>query len=95
MLFGLEGCTKLVFLMLHLEFVGLLFRDEIFGIFNHSSNIRVQSGQLSFVIYTRPSPDPVYHVQRGTFRGIWYPSLMKLLFLLCQEWDCSLVPTRS
>jgi hypothetical protein len=55
MLFGLEGCTELVFLMLHLEFVGLLFRDEIFGIFNHSSNIRVQSGQLSFVIYTRPS----------------------------------------
>jgi hypothetical protein len=31
----------LVFLALWLEFASLLFSDEIFGIFNHSSNIRV------------------------------------------------------
>jgi hypothetical protein len=41
MFFGLEGCTELAFLALRLEFVGLLFSDEIFDIFNHSSNIRV------------------------------------------------------
>jgi hypothetical protein len=35
MLFGLEGCTELVFLALQLEFVGLLISDEIFDIFNH------------------------------------------------------------
>jgi hypothetical protein len=41
MFFGLEGCIDLVFLALQLEFAGLLFSDEIFGIFNDSSNIRV------------------------------------------------------
>jgi hypothetical protein len=41
MLFILEGCTELVFLALQLEFVGLIYSDEIFGIFNHSSNIKV------------------------------------------------------
>jgi hypothetical protein len=41
MMFYLEGCTELVFLVLRLEFIGLLFSDEIFVIFNHSSNIRV------------------------------------------------------
>jgi hypothetical protein len=41
MFFGLEGCAELVFLTLWLEFVGLLFNDDIIGIFNHSSNIRV------------------------------------------------------
>jgi hypothetical protein len=57
MLFGPEGCTELVFLALRLEFAGLLLCDEIFGIFNHSSNIRVYSDQLSFFIYMRPSLD--------------------------------------
>jgi hypothetical protein len=61
MFFGLEGYTELVFLALWLEFVGLLFSDEIFDIFNHSSNIRVWSDQLSIVIYTRPALDPVSH----------------------------------
>jgi hypothetical protein len=41
MFFGLEGCVELVFLAVQLEFAGLLFSDEILGIFNHSSNIRV------------------------------------------------------
>jgi hypothetical protein len=41
MFFGLEGYAELVFMALWLEFTGLLFTDEIFGIFNHSSNIRV------------------------------------------------------
>jgi hypothetical protein len=41
MFFVLEGCAELVFLALRLEFVGLLFSDEIFGIFSHSSNIRI------------------------------------------------------
>jgi hypothetical protein len=41
MFFSLEGCAELVFLPLQLEFVGLLFSDEILGIFNHSSNIIV------------------------------------------------------
>jgi hypothetical protein len=39
--FLLEGCAELVFLALQLEFTDLLFSDEFFGIFNHSSNIRV------------------------------------------------------
>jgi hypothetical protein len=95
MFFGLEGCTELVFLALRLEFIGLLFSDKIFGIFNHSSNIRVWSDQLSYVIYTRPSPDLVSRAQRATFKGIRYPSLTKILFLLCREWYCSLVSTRS
>jgi hypothetical protein len=95
MFFGLEGYTKLVFLALQLEFTGLLFSDEILGIFNHSSNIGVRNDQLSIVIYTRPTLDPVSRVQRATFKGIRYPSLTKLMFLLCPEWDCSVVPTRS
>jgi hypothetical protein len=41
MFFGLEGCVELVFLALRLEFTGLLFSDEMLGIFNHSSNIKV------------------------------------------------------
>jgi hypothetical protein len=41
MFFGLEGCVELVFLALQLAFAGLLFTDEIFGIFNHPNNIRV------------------------------------------------------
>jgi hypothetical protein len=41
MFFGLEGYTESVFLVLWLEFADLLFSDEIFDIFNHSSNIRV------------------------------------------------------
>jgi hypothetical protein len=41
MFFSLEGYTKLVFLVPQLEFAGLLFSDEIFGIFHHSSNIGV------------------------------------------------------
>jgi hypothetical protein len=41
MFFDLEGCAELVFLVLRLEFAGLLFSDEIFDIFNQSSNIRV------------------------------------------------------
>jgi hypothetical protein len=41
MFFSLEGCAELVFLASRLEFSDLLFSDEIFGIFNHSSNIRV------------------------------------------------------
>jgi hypothetical protein len=95
MFFNLGGCAVLVFLVQRLEFVGLLFSDEIFGIFNHSINIRVSSDQLSFVIHTRPTPNPVSRAQCATFKGIWYPSHTKLLFLLCPEWDCSLVPTRS
>jgi hypothetical protein len=78
-----------------LEFTGLLFIDEIFDNFNHSSNIRVRSDQLSFVIYRRPTSDPVSHAQRATYKEIRYPSLLKLLFLLCPECDWSLVPTRS
>jgi hypothetical protein len=42
MFFGLEGCAELVFLALWLEFTDLLFSDEIFDIFNYSSNIRVE-----------------------------------------------------
>jgi hypothetical protein len=41
MFFGLEGYAELVFLELRLEFTGLLFSDEILGIFNDSSNTRV------------------------------------------------------
>jgi hypothetical protein len=41
MFFGLEGCAELVFLVLRLQFANLLFSDEMFGIFNHYSNIRV------------------------------------------------------
>jgi hypothetical protein len=85
MFFGLEGCAELVFLALRLEFTGLLFSDEIFGIFNHTSNIRVSSDQLSFVIYTRLALDLVSRAQHATLMGIRYPSLMKLLFLLCPE----------
>jgi hypothetical protein len=95
MFFSLEGCAVLIFLALRLEFTGLLFSDEIFGIFSHSSNIRVWSDQLSIVIYTRPTLDPVSHSQRATFKGIWYPSLTKFLFILYPEWDCNLIPTRS
>jgi hypothetical protein len=88
MFFGLEDCAKLVFLAPRIyELCGLLFTDEIFGIFNHSSNIRVLSDQLSIVNYTSPTPDPVSHVQCATFKGIRYPSLMKLMFLLYPEWD--------
>jgi hypothetical protein len=90
--FGLEGCTELVFLVLRLEFAGLLFSDEIFGIFNHSSNIRVFSDQMSFVIYTRPSLDLVSRAQRATFRRIRYPSITKLVFLLCQSRIAALYP---
>jgi hypothetical protein len=79
MFFSLEGGTELVFLALRLEFVDLLFSDEMFGIFNHSSNIRIWSDQLSIVIYTRPTLNPVSHVQRATLNGIWYPSLVPSL----------------
>jgi hypothetical protein len=41
MFFDLEGCTELVFLALQLEVVDLLLSDEIVGILNYSSNIRV------------------------------------------------------
>jgi hypothetical protein len=85
MFFGLEGYAELVFLVLQLEFTDLLCSDEIFGIFNHSSNIKVSSDQHSVVIYTRSTPVLVSHAQCATFKGIRYPSLMKLLLLLCPE----------
>jgi hypothetical protein len=95
MFFSLKGCAELVFLVLQLEFAELLFSDEIFGIFNHSNNIRVSSNQLFIVIYMRLFLDLVSRAQHATFKGIWYPSHTKLLFLLFPEWDCNLIPTRS
>jgi hypothetical protein len=55
-----------VILVLRFEFTNLLFCDEIFGIFNHYSNIRVWSDQLSIVIYMRPTPDPASYSFTGT-----------------------------
>jgi hypothetical protein len=95
MFFGLEGYAELAFLVPQLEFASFLFSGEIVGIFNHSSNVRVGSDQLSAIICTRLTPDLVSHAQRTTFKGIQYSSLAKLLFLLCPEWDCNLIPTRS
>jgi hypothetical protein len=81
MLFGLEGNIELVFLALWLEFDSLLFTDEIIGIFNHFSNIRVWSDQLFIIICMRPTLDLVFSAQHATFMGIRYPSLMKLMFI--------------
>jgi hypothetical protein len=35
----------------------------------------------------------LYPPPKKKFVTVRYPSLTKLMFLLCQEWDCSLVPT--
>jgi hypothetical protein len=75
MFFYFDGYAELVFLALRLEFASLLFGDKIICIFNHSSNIRVGSDQLSIVICNKLTPDPVFRAQHATFKGIRYPSL--------------------
>jgi hypothetical protein len=64
-----RGLCGVVFLALWLEFASLLFSDEILGIFNHSSNFRVWSDQLSTIICTRPTLDLVFSCATCDLQG--------------------------
>jgi hypothetical protein len=86
MFFGPKGYAELVFLALWLEFADHLFSDEILGIFNHSSNIKVWSDQLSIVIYK--SVDVLYVAPQA--HGIINVALHKeyspgIVFIFSQE----------
>jgi hypothetical protein len=62
---------------------------------NHAGNFRSLSDQSFTIICTRMTLDPISSAHRASFKGIWYPSLTKLFFLLCPFWHCSLIPSRS
>jgi hypothetical protein len=95
MLFGLEGCTELVFLVLQLEFAGLLFSD-VFLAFSITLVI-LEFEVTNYPLLSIQDCPRIQFLMRNVqcSRGSGNPSLTKLLFLPCPEWDCSLVPTRS
>jgi hypothetical protein len=59
-----------------------------------TSKLEVINHPLSS-IRTRTSSGPVFGAPSATFKGIWYPSITKLLVLLCPFWHCSFVPSRT